>query len=344
VTVLVLLVPAGWLAVLFWRVPVHDPLTVSSLLLDRLMQVATAVALPAVVVGVALGPREVARAAALVGGLVSVLLGGCVAAVALRPPVDVAPTLLALLTLACGLGQLAWMLQGSLLSRRWRVSLLALLALLPLLQFWHATSFVPARMTTSVTMTARITMQHAAGDELRGVVEVELRNDGDIGARLLGSQLAICTRPDVDALAPALPTDPACTSGPLFTDLTEIHARTSRIYHGAIEVPAGAPLVQLVSEASYARDDRLRVGGARAVTEEELRACPELLSVHPIIDDSRLRGVVEKDRLLVYTGQQWLLTTTGESMCEPSRYPLFEYVGVANVHLNQQDWFPVPPP
>jgi hypothetical protein len=132
---LMLLAPTIWLAILFWRVPAANPLTVSALLLDRIAQAITAVALPLAVVGVAVAPWPVARPAALTGGVASVLLGGFVGLAALRPPVNVWPTMLAALALVCGLGLLTWILRRLLASRSWRISLVAPLALLPLIQF-----------------------------------------------------------------------------------------------------------------------------------------------------------------------------------------------------------------
>jgi hypothetical protein len=186
-------------------------------------------------------------------------------------------------------------------------------------------------------MTAEAVMQQTVNNEMRGVTEVHLRNDGDIGALVLGSELFICSRRTIEDLVldiNALYSDPDCTFDILFTVGTEIDPKTARIYHRSIIAPMDAPLVQLVSAASYAREDRLRVDWENDVEAYDVSACSDPpLEVYSILDDSRVRGVVEKQRLLVYTETQWQLTTSDESLCEPSRYPLFRYV-----RLNQEDW------
>jgi hypothetical protein len=153
---LLLLVSAVWLAVLFWRVPVDDPLTVSALLLDRTLQVATIVGLPLSVLLTLLAPLGLARLGAAAGGALSVLLGSSCALAALRPPIDPWPTILAVASSLAGVALLVWVLHRIVTARRWVVSLLAAVPLVTAIQFWHQTSFVPARLSTSVTLEPRV--------------------------------------------------------------------------------------------------------------------------------------------------------------------------------------------
>jgi len=344
---LLLLVPTVWLSILFWAVPASNPLTVSALLLDRILQVATALALPVAVVGVAVAPWPLARPAALAGGIVSVMLGGSAVTAALRPPVEGWTTLLSVLSLVCGLGQLIWMLRRILLARKWRISLLAPLTLLPLVQFWHATSFVPARLTTSITMTAQVTSTQAVGEESRGAVEVGLRNDGDIGAILLGSWLYICERETVEDLVydmSVIHSDPACADvSPLFGNWTDIEPNTVRTRHQAIVTRLNEPIVQVVGEAWYARTDRLQIDEQNKASLYDVRTCPVPPEyIYQLFADSRVRGVVEKQRLLIYTSDDWYFSTVDESLCEDSRYALGEHIGVGWVRNFYNDWLQVP--
>src|SRR5437868_6373598 len=73
--VLVLLVPGSVLAVLLWQAPATEPITVSALLVDRILQVLTLFVLPAAVLLLIGGPWWLARVAAVAGMIVSVVLG-----------------------------------------------------------------------------------------------------------------------------------------------------------------------------------------------------------------------------------------------------------------------------
>jgi hypothetical protein len=132
--------------------------------------------LPPAGAGVLFAPWPYAPAAAATGGTVSILLGGSVALAGSRPPADPLPTGLAVGCTVAGTALLAWVFHRVMLTTRWRASLLAPLALLPAVQFWHATSFVPARLTTSMSIDPRVAVQREDTETLRGAVEVQLRN------------------------------------------------------------------------------------------------------------------------------------------------------------------------
>jgi hypothetical protein len=178
---MLLLSPACVLAVVFWQVPVAEPLTVSALLVDRVLLVCTALLLPVCVVALAFAPWSWARRGALAGAIVAVALGGSTSLAALRPPIDTLPTRLALAALGGGLVLLFWTQGGLLLSWRGGISIALVLSLLPLIQFWHASSFVPARLNTTVGVVVHVTGKTSKKGSATGEVEVVVRNNGGSG-------------------------------------------------------------------------------------------------------------------------------------------------------------------
>ena len=145
-----LMVPNIILSILFRNVKVYDPLTISALLVDRALQIATYIVFPISLVLVLFAPLPMARVGAVAASTCSVLLGGSASLSALRGPVEYFPTGLGLVCAVIGLASLIWLTRKAMLASRWKFSLIGLLALLPLIQFWHATSFVPARLRTSI--------------------------------------------------------------------------------------------------------------------------------------------------------------------------------------------------
>jgi hypothetical protein len=132
-----LLVPVLWLSILLLRVPAGSALSVPALLIDRLVVVSTAVVLPVAVLLLLVLPVSGMRAAAIVAGTVSGIVGLPTLLAAIDPPRKALPVGLAVLSVVCGLTLIALPLSTSLQSRRWRLSLLAPLSLLPIIQFWQ---------------------------------------------------------------------------------------------------------------------------------------------------------------------------------------------------------------
>ena len=184
---LLLMVPNLILSILFWRVQAYDALTVSALLVDRVLQIASAL-FPISLVVVLVSPVRVARVGAVVGSLCSALLGLSASVNALRPPIDLIPTMLALVCLIIGLVWLVWLTHKVMLASRWQFSVLGLLALLPIIQFWHQTSFVPGRLVTSMSITPAVVevVNQTASDNRVGL-QFQLQNASEVGALILSS-------------------------------------------------------------------------------------------------------------------------------------------------------------
>lgn len=271
---LLLLSPACALAVLFWRVPVAEPLTVSALLVDRVLLACTALLLPVCVVAMAFARWSWARRGAVAGAMVAVALGGSTSLAALRPPFDPLPTALALVALGGGLTLLLWTQGGLLLSWRGGVSIALVLSLLPLVQFWHATSFVPARLNTTVGAVVRVTGQMSKKGSATGEVEVVVRNNGGVGALVLASELILCywRGPHEFRQLDLLYDDPHCGTEQLFENLTQLDSRSTwtirHAFHRSGAERAKIRAVQAIVVLWYARTDRLRIGEPLRIDSE----------------------------------------------------------------------------
>jgi hypothetical protein len=136
-------------------------------------------------------PWPLARLGGFLAGGQSVALGlSC--CLAIREPVDYMGVVFARLTLLSGavlLVFVAWREVSSWDAKVPTVAVLltGILALLPLVQFWHVASFVPSRLST--TLGATVTMNAVAtSNGPHGVVKVKITNSGDVGALILASE------------------------------------------------------------------------------------------------------------------------------------------------------------
>jgi hypothetical protein len=63
-----------------------------------------------------------------------------------------------------------------------------------------------------------------------------------------------------------------------------------------------------------------------------------------ILDESRLRGLVQKDRYITYggypTAPTYWMTTKGEPLCVAGADDLINYFGVTPITSIQRDWLP----
>jgi hypothetical protein len=152
---LVLVLPALVLALQFWLQDRPALLTVTALLVDRMFILATLLLL--ISIGLLLGTWRQARTGTLMAGVVSVAMGLSVC-LTVRQPVEFSGVAVGVLTMLAGSGLVYLVEHGRILSWEFRprsaaVLLSGLLALLPLLQFWHVASFVPSRSNTTIGAT-----------------------------------------------------------------------------------------------------------------------------------------------------------------------------------------------
>lgn len=339
---LLMLVPAGWLAYLFWQVPVDDPLTLSAFLLDRILQVSTGLMLPLAMLLILVAPWRIARPAAVVGGAVSFVLGLSVVFAALRPPVDWWPVVLAVLSATAGAALLIWVLHRLGHRKLPVLPLLAPLSLLPALQFWHQTSFLPAQLSTSLSMEPRVIVQSADGGRIRGVVENAIHNKSDVAAIVLASGLRICFRGSITEA------ERGCIASRPIDDRSIVDAKGTTTYRIPFEAtPPNNAIIALHATIWYARADRLRINydSAEEPRTEKYDRCSGKVTTYRLRPDSRLKGLVQQDRLLVYDevsdeeGSQvtFFLTTPGRPLCAAPRY-IQDQLGVRSFWIGSQEW------
>jgi hypothetical protein len=370
-TALLLVTPGCVLAVLFWRVPVSNPISVEALLVDRILEIATTT-LPLTVMIIIFGTWRFARWAAFLAALVCAVLGVATALAGLRPPVDAWPTVLAILAAVSGL-TLAFHGRIPQTHLRWpAVSLVGLLSLLPLIQFWHASSFVPSQLSASVGAEAALSGTQLDDGGAQGTVELEIRNNSDVGALVLASELVLCYRdgPAAFLRQESLYTDPTCITESIFDVLSTLDAKSSwKIRHGFTHPALSTgPVksVQAIVLLWYARQDRLRIDNSSVEEIDPGPPCKGPLVTYAVLEESRYKGVVQRDRRLNYyygsadkvsvqngSGDAYFaLTTEGEPPCSdgaydyglprPSDYGIADYVGMTSLRLNHEDWLAKP--
>jgi hypothetical protein len=344
---LLLMVPNIILSVLYWRVDAKDPLTISALLVDRILEITTAIVFPISLVIVLISPVQIARIGAIGASLCSTILGVSASVSALRPPRERFTTMLALVCLIIGLATLVWLTHKVMFASRWRFSLIGLVALVPLIQFWHATSFVPARLTTSTGLTvAVVTVQGESKSSRRGSIQFDIKNDSDVTALILASDVHSCFRhsdAEVKYDDDALFADDDCDYDRAISNLSEIDGHTSFPYYDSFSKPMDRPFFQLSVKVWYARNDRLRIGDEIKVDSAQAADCTDHFATYPILDEAKFRGLVQKERYITYFGDPdyslgYNITAKGEPLCTGRGYDFAEYYGVNTVSRGQEDW------
>jgi hypothetical protein len=329
-------------------VDADDPLTISALLVDRILQITTAILFPISLIIVLLAPVGIARVGAVTASSCSALLGVSASVSALRPPRNGFPTVLALVCLIIGVASLIWLTHNAMLASRWKFSLIGLLALVPFIQFWHATSFVPARLTTSTGLTgAVVQVQGESKSSRRGSIHFEIKNDSDVGAVILKSDVFSCFRRsdaeanyDIDALFD----DDDCDYDSAMQILSRIDGNTSFPYYDSFSKPKNRPFLQLKIKVWYARSDRLRIGEEIKVDTAKTASCTDgHFATYPIKNEAKFRGLVQKERYITYEGDPdfslgYNITAKGEPLCSGRNYDFADYYGIKWVERGQEDW------
>lgn len=340
---LLVFAPTIALAIRFLRVPVDEPVSVSALLIDRTLQVGVILLLPAALLTILFAPWPLPSFGAIGGGAVAVALGLSALSSGLRPPVLILPMALAALSIICGGAFLAFLLHERIRSVRLGAALVAPLAILPALQFWHASSFTPSRLTPSLTITPVVASRGLVGDESRADVTVTIENVGDAPALLLSSTLFVChrrTRAEFKYDRQDLREDEACVNPGFFAARTTVTGNTTHATTNSISVPQGHDLLQVAVWVDYARADRVRTSDVREY--EELPTCEGRAVRRKLQPEAKFRGVVVADRWLTYdehrNGYNYYLTVGDEAPCEQSAYPTTRYVGLDQWRVFDEAW------
>ncbi|GIG21376.1 hypothetical protein Cch01nite_21000 [Cellulomonas chitinilytica] len=307
------------------------------------------------------------RAGCLVAGGISIAVGVSVL-LTFRQPTDYAGVTLAALTTLAG-GALVWRVRPwgtasfEFHPRHGAVVASAILALLPVIQFWHVSSYVPSR--TASTVGVEVSSDAATSTSgVEDALTVTIVNSGNIGALVISSELIVCYRSAVvgSSFPEELYVDPDCTTEQILDNFTEIDARSTWRIQKAVDRPEIPPADFRVLEAVvllwYGRQDRLKVGDEIEdfATEAELAQCnldDDEIRAYQVVDDSRAQGLTQKPRRIVTVRQgpqgdqgdaYFAFQAQGEDVCNEyglplnSKYPLQEQVGLTNVRLNYSAW------
>ncbi|MGY1984742.1 hypothetical protein ACI792_00780 [Blastococcus sp. SYSU DS0669] len=350
---MLLLLPVLWLSILLVRVPAGSALTVPALFLDRVIVVSSVVVLPATVLLLLVLPLPGARAAAVVGGAVSAIVGLPTLLAAIDPPREPLPTALAVASVICGAALVSILLFRSFKGRRWRLSLLAPLALLPALlpavQFWQATSYTPSQLITSVTPEVRVVVQRLDPEERLGTVEVTLDNSGDVRASLFTSQVVFCFSAENDwrkfheLTMAQLRADEDCAYAQVVSRNADLDAQTTQTYSIPWRAPASKSfaIVWMISE--YVREDRMRLV-EEALERDSAPGCLGNVTVFRLQPDTRFKGVVQPTRLLTFDREEFYLSYEGAPLCATeTNQELRTELGVRRISVYRGDWLTDPP-
>lgn len=247
-----------------WRQDVPAPSTAAVLLIDYALLLGLFAATFALVLLV-LGRPATAAYASLFVSAVGIALSLTVLLVqTFQPWRDRPITVLALVALVTS-GLNAW-LRGARpkltigISRKVGAGILAV-GLLPALQFWQSTSFLPSRTQVSLSQVLDVEVTDRAATGYHAVVAVTVENTSDTRALVIISDLKICdwTRTsEVVSEIDTLRSRPNCVSKRPIAERAWIDGKSTLRYSVAVETPSGRPLLQLISRIAYARGDRLR--------------------------------------------------------------------------------------
>jgi hypothetical protein len=362
IVALALTAPACILIALLWHEEPPALLTVSALLLNSMLWPVT-IFLAVSMAMVLAAPWPLARLGGLLAGGLSIAIG-LTCCLAIREPVDYLGVVFTLLTLLSGAGLLFFVARRNVSAwdakvPRVAVFLTGILALLPLIQFWHVASFVPSHLNT--TLGATVTMNAVAtSNGPHGVVKVKITNSGDVGALILNSELIVCFResPHNPQTPEDLYGDDECGTQQIYDDLTLIDARSTWEIQFVIDRPGTPPNRRLVEATVlfwYARQDRVKVGSQiqHLELEDDASACTKsaVLTGFNIVNDSRQQGVMQKSRRVVYlrvgsAGDAYFaIQVQGEPICSvehglprESTYPVGDSVGLKNLRITNGGW------
>ncbi|WP_448638335.1 hypothetical protein [Geodermatophilus sp. URMC 63] len=304
----------------------------------------TAVILPVSVILLMVLPNPGARAAAIVGGTVSGIVGLPTALAAIDPPRKTLPTALALASIICALTLLLILLSSSIKGHRWRLSLLAPLSLLPVIQFWQATSYTSSQLITSVTPEVRVVVQTVNAEERKGIVEITLANPGDVRASLFTSQLIYCFTTEDDWLEvgnlsdDALLTNEYCSYLQVLPRNSHVDANTTQTYSVPWRASTDRSFSLVVMRSYYAREDRIRLTGTPN-ERSGAAGCHGHVTTYRLETDTRFKGLVQPARLLTFDERNFFLSYEGAPLCEAeSDDELKAELGLRTIIINRGDW------
>jgi hypothetical protein len=325
-------------------------------IVDGLVLIAIVLSWPALVV-VLLGPTRLAVDAALfvaATGLatsVSIVMQG-------RPgPVDVGVVILAVVAAVIDVLILAIvLLRNPGRSQALRVGALFAAVgalLLPLAQFWHATSWSNIVQKASIGLEPAVEVQGRTADDLFVKVDLKLTNNSVGRVRVIHSAVDICRwSPDEPLIYEPnelLAMPQRCTRWRTFAPRSWVDANASLTGSKTLKVPISSPRLEIIARVAYARGDRLQIA-SESETAEELPdsegpggKCANA-SFYRVEPDSRARGLAQQEKYLGYAdrrgegGQAYFLVGGRPNRCRDSDPALIDYYGVTELSVVTETW------
>lgn len=344
-------VPAGVLAGLLWWQDAIDPLTFPSLLLDRILQLLTLAAVPALVLVLFARVSRALPAAIFVTATGTALASAVLITGVMRPPTDwrvVGGAALALLLSASLLVRFGPRLE-SLKSTPAKVALALLAALVPLLQFWNSVSFLPARTEVALGQEVSVSTVAAAEGRFRSEVVFRAKNQTDARVLVIITQMTVCwwkAAEPVTYESAELRGRANCQVLRPLNAGSWLAPKSELVYSNGVATPVDAPRLTIISRVAYARGDRLRVPDDPKV-QARLDSCQDVEIFH-LREESRVKGLAQTDKYLVYAdrdgdgGVNFYFDSDDVECPSGDGAKLSEYFGTTETRAVSEKWL-VPP-
>jgi hypothetical protein len=295
---------------------------------------------------------EAARYGAAIAAGASLSVGFLTLIAGLRPPDRLWPLALSILVIASSTALLIYIARNLIANRSGRLLLALPVILLPLIQFWYSSTWVPAQLHSSVGLEITPLVQAKTKDLRRGVIQVKIANSGDVGAVLLFTEEVVCIRASdtaVDWNLQHLYADRSCTTSRLLTEGTVLDPKATWTINETFTAKKSQLLLQTYVAVWYARSDKLLfpekvMNTSISQTKSCTRRNPESRRV---LSDSPFRSLVEKPRYLTYEGgdvggvRAYWLTDNADNLCSGGDAAILnDQLGINSNFHYQRDWVP----
>ncbi len=294
-----LLLPVGIIAFLYLHTGRVAPHSAPSLFLDQAFTLAAPVCILALAL-LFVVKREIAQWLALFISMFGLGFGIVlvIAASTNRAP-DMRVMVVAFVAIVCSVVMLfrSQMLIARLHTLQAKMIAVLAAALLPALQLWQATFFLPANLQPSLGLKIDVESRGQEGANNRSSVILTMENSSDIRVIILISDLQICG--SQNAPAPNAPPPNDCQVFTPFYEGSWIDVRNTAEYRIAITTPIAEPYLQVQLRVKYARGDRLVWTEDRATSVEN---CKDVRTVN-IEEPSRYLALATRPDRLVYSNK-----------------------------------------
>ncbi|MDQ3913822.1 MAG: hypothetical protein M3323_00605 [Actinomycetota bacterium] len=233
---------------------------------------------------------------------------------------------------------------------RLAAAFLAPAALIAALEFWHQTSYLPAKLEATITVEPSLHFERTRRPvSNQGTAEVLLRNEGDVATFIIISGLLVCPREGPAELKGATVGDKGCIQGTRpFAARSFLEAESFVTHRQVFSWKDDATVVESLARVAYARADRLRLGRqisgrieCRSSTGAKSRS--KIGEAYPILPASRYQSLVRVNKILAYSpesergGRTYWITDANDPRCERDD-ALLDQFGIREIAIASQEW------